>query len=175
MEVANDLLGRQQRVVADVVNRDLDADRSPLRTIKSKFASGAPRFRFDPTGWFAKQCLLRRIEHPRLIAVECDRQVLVAGPFDGTTDPLRRVIPCDDADLLAVDVQHRLDVAGLIQSVEVASTGAGARSLTGADATDGDLDQISDVGRVPNSNDRPLQTGLRRVSPPEDLGRTLRL
>jgi hypothetical protein len=85
------------------------------------------------------------------------------------------VIPCDDADLFAVDVQHRLDVAGLIQSVEVANPGAGVRSLTGADATDGDLDQIGDVGRVPNTNDRPLQTGLRRVSSPEDLGRTLRL
>lgn len=54
MEVANDLLRRQQRVVADVVNRGLDADRSPLRTIKSKLAGGAPRFRFDPMGRFAK-------------------------------------------------------------------------------------------------------------------------
>ena len=85
------------------------------------------------------------------------------------------MIPCDDADLFAVDVQHRLDVAGLIESVEVASTGAGRRPLSGADATDGNLDQVDDVGRVPNSNDRPLQTGLRRVSSPEDLGRSLRL
>lgn len=83
------------------------------------------------------------------------------------------MIPGDNADLFAVDVQHRLDVAGLIQSVEVASAGAGVCSLTGADATDRDLDQIGDVGWMTNSNDRPLQTGIRRVSSPEDLGRTL--
>ncbi|WP_230777604.1 hypothetical protein [Roseiconus lacunae] len=83
------------------------------------------------------------------------------------------MIPSNDADLFAVDIQHRFDVAGLVQSVEITCPAAGRRSLSGADAADRNLDQIGDISRMAHSDDRPLQTGFRRVSSPEDLGRTL--
>jgi len=119
--------------------------------------------------------LLGRIEHPRLVAVKSDREILVPGTFDWTANPLGRVIPSNDADLFAVDIQHRFDVAGLVQSVEITCPAAGSRPLAGADAADRNLDQMCDVGRMTNPNDRPLQTGFRRVSSPKDLGRTFGL
>ena len=73
MEMANDLLRREQGVVADVVDRNLDADRSPLCSVKSQLAGCSPGLGFDSFGWFAKQSLLGWIKHPRLIAIEGDR------------------------------------------------------------------------------------------------------
>ena len=71
--MANDLLRCQERVVADVIDRNFDADWPPLRPVKSQLSSGAPGFGFDPPGWFAKQRLLGRVKDPRLVAVEDDR------------------------------------------------------------------------------------------------------
>ena len=117
--------------------------------------------------------MLGRVKHPRLVAVKSDREILVPGTFDRSANLLGRVIPSNDADLFAVDIQHRFDVAGLVQSVEITCPAAGSRSLAGADAADRNLDQMCDVGRMTNPNDCPLQTGFRRITSPEDLCRTL--
>ena len=88
MEVTNDLLRCEQCIVAYVVNRDFDTNRPPLRSVEPQFAGRSPRLGFDSFGWFAEQGLLRWVENPRLIAVEGDGEVLVAGAIDRTADPL---------------------------------------------------------------------------------------
>lgn len=88
MEVTYDLLRCEQCVVAYVVNCDFDADRSPLRSVETQFAGRSPGLSFDSFGWFAEQGLLRRVENPRLVTVECDGEVLVTRAFDRTADSL---------------------------------------------------------------------------------------
>ena len=72
MEVTNDLLRCEECVVANVVNCDADADRSPACAIKAEFAGGAPGFGFESLGRFAKQRLLWRVDDPGAAAGEGD-------------------------------------------------------------------------------------------------------
>ena len=53
MKMADDLLACQKGIIADVVDRDADADRSPTRAIEAEFAGGSPGFGFESLGRFA--------------------------------------------------------------------------------------------------------------------------
>jgi len=86
--VTDDLLRCQQCVVANVVHRNFDTDRPPLPSIETQLAGRSPGLGFNSLGWFAEQSLLRRVENPRLVTVEGDGEVLVAGAIDRTADPL---------------------------------------------------------------------------------------
>ena len=88
MEVTNDLLRCEQCIVAYVVHRDFDTDGPPLRSVEPQLAGRSPGLGFDSFGWFAEQGLLRRVENPRLVTVEGEGEVLVAGAIDRTADPL---------------------------------------------------------------------------------------
>ncbi|MFN3193913.1 MAG: hypothetical protein ACE361_25605 [Aureliella sp.] len=88
MEMTDDLLRCQQCIVANIVYRNFDTDRPPLRSIEPQFASRSPGLGFDSFGWFAEQGLLRRVENPRLVTVEGDGEILVAGAIDRTADSL---------------------------------------------------------------------------------------
>ena len=90
MEVTNDLLAGQQRVVAHVVDRDFDPDRFPGVTVEPELAGHSPGFGFQPLCRFAEQRLLRRFNDPRSMSVEVDDEILVcATPLNGAADALR--------------------------------------------------------------------------------------
>ncbi|KAA1258162.1 hypothetical protein LF1_06770 [Rubripirellula obstinata] len=121
MEVADDLLRRQQRVVADVVDRDSDADRSPTCSIETQLAGGAPGLGFKSFGWFAKQRLLGRVDDPRPVPIERDDEVLVfTTAFDRASDSLSRMISSGDADHATGGIIDRCNLAVFVQLEQVA-------------------------------------------------------
>ena len=121
MEVADDLLRREQRVVADVVDRDSYAERSPACSVETQLASGAPGLGLESFGWFAKQRLLGRVDDPRPMTIERDDEVLVfAAAFDRTSDSLGRMIASGDADHIAGGIIDGLDLAVFVKLEQVA-------------------------------------------------------
>ena len=108
-----------------------------------------------------------------MVAVESDGEVLIPGAFDRAADTLSRVIASDDSDLLAVDVQYRFDVAGLVELEERTFGLTGDRAPSWSDATWRNFDQVDDVLRMTDSDDSPLDSGLRRIPSPKTLGRSL--
>lgn len=172
--MTNDLLRREECVVADVVDRDADADRSPACAIETEFAGSAPGFGFESLGRFAKQCLFWRIDDPGASAVECDDEVLVlAAAGDWSTDALSGMIASGDADGRAGGVNDRCDFAFTVEFEQVTIGRAGSHSATGRDATGGNLDHVDWIGGAADANDRPLFAGGVVVFPPEDLGRSV--
>lgn len=112
MEVADDLLRREQRVVADVVDRDADAERSPACSVETQLTSGAPGLGFESFGRFAKERLLGRVDDPGPMPIERDDEVLVFGAaFDRTADSLGRMIASGDSDDAAGGIINRFDFA----------------------------------------------------------------
>lgn len=83
------------------------------------------------------------------------------------------MIASDDSYLLAVDVEHRFDVAGLVELEERTFGLTGDRASSWSDATRRNLDQIDDVLRMTDPNDSPLNSGLSRIPSPKNLCRSL--
>lgn len=110
-----------------------------------------------------------------MVAVESDGEILVPGAFDWAADTLSRVIASDDSDLLAVDVEHRFDVAGLVEIEERTLGLAGDRAPAWSNATWRNFDQIDDVLRMADSDDSPLDSGFSRIPSPKNLRGSLRL
>lgn len=81
----------------------------------------------------------------------------------------------DDADLLAVDVENRFNFAGLVELEEVAFAASRDDPLASGDPANRNFDEVNDVLWVADSNDRPLDSGLTRISSPKNLCRSLRL
>ena len=176
MEVTNDLLRCEECVVADVVNCDADADRSPACAIEAEFTGGAPGLGFESLGRFAKQRLLRRVDNPGAAAVEGDDEVLVfATPSDRAADALSGMIASGDADGCARGINDRCDFAFGIKLEQVTIGRAGSRATTSCDAAGWNLHHIDRVGWAADSDDRPLFAGGVVVFPPEDLGRSVGL
>lgn len=174
--MTNDLLRCEECVVANVVDCDLDADRSPTRAIESEFAGGAPGFGFESLGRFAKQRLLRRVDDPGAATVERDDEVLVfAAASDRAADALSGMIASGDADGCASGVDDRCDFTFGIEFKQVTIGRASSDSATGCDAAGGNLDQIDRIGGAADADDRPLFAGGVVVFPPEDLGRSVGL
>ncbi|KAA1258267.1 hypothetical protein LF1_07830 [Rubripirellula obstinata] len=116
MEVADDLLRREQRVVADVVDRDSYADRSPTSSIETQLTGGAPGLGFESLGRFAKERLLGRVDDPRAMTIKVDDEVLVfAAAFDRTADSLGRMVASGDSDHVAGGIINGFDLAVFVQ------------------------------------------------------------
>lgn len=81
----------------------------------------------------------------------------------------------DNADLLAVDVKNRIDLAGLVELEQVAITASRDDSFARGDATRRNLDQIDDVLRMADSDDSPLHSCFSRIPSPKNLCGSLRL
>lgn len=176
MKVTNDLLRCEECVIADVVNCDADADRSPASAIEAEFTGGAPGLGFESLGRFAKQRLLRRIDDPGAAAVEGDDEVLVfAGASDRAADALSGMIASGDADGCASGVDDRCDFAFVVEFEQVAIGRSGSHSSTGRDAPGGNLDQIDRISGAADADDCPLFAGRARVFSPEDLCRSVGL
>lgn len=157
MEVADDLLARQQRVIAHVVNRDGRANRFPT-AIKPKFATRSPRFCFDTFRRLAKQRLLWRVDHPGSLAVELHFQILLRRIGDRSSNTLRRVIPGRDSYSVASRILDRFDLARFVELVQVAVRTARSHPSPARDATNRNLDEVNWISGPADSNDRPLQT-----------------
>ncbi|MFN3193815.1 MAG: hypothetical protein ACE361_25105 [Aureliella sp.] len=110
-----------------------------------------------------------------MVAVESDGEVLVPGAFDRAADTLSGVIASDDPDLLAVDVEHGFDVAGLVELEERTFGLTGDRAPAWSDTTRRNLDEINDVLRMADSDDSPLDSGFSRIPSPKNLRGSLRL
>jgi len=176
VEVTNDLLRREECVVADVVDRDADADCSPACAIEAELASGSPGLGFESLGRFAKQRLLRWIDDPGAAAVERDNEVLVfAAAGDRAADALSGMIASGDADGRAGGVDNRCDLAFGVEFKQVTIGRAGSDSATGRDAAGGNLYHVDRISGAADADDRPLSAGCARVFPPEDLGRSVGL
>ncbi len=174
--MTNDLLRCEECVVADVVDCDADADRSPARAVKAEFACGAPGFGFESLSRFAKQRLLWWVDDPRAAAVEGDNEVLVfTAAGDRAADALSGMIASGDADGRARGVDDRCDLAFVVEFEQVTIGRAGSDSATGRDAAGGNLDQIDRIGGAADADDHPLFAGCGIVFPPEDLGRSVGL
>jgi hypothetical protein len=131
VEVADDLLAWQQRVVAHVVDRDFDAERFPSVTVESQFAGHPPGFGFESLGWFAKQSLLGRVDDPGSVSIEIDDEVLVfAAAFNWAANALNGMIASGDADRIAGWILDRLYLAGLIQLEQITIRRAGSHSVS---------------------------------------------
>lgn len=85
------------------------------------------------------------------------------------------MIAGDNADLLAVDVKNWFDLAGLVELEQVAITASRDGSSASGDSTGRNFDEVNDVLRMTDSNNRPLNSGLTRISSPKNLCRSLRL
>ena len=171
MKVTNDLLRCEECIIANVVNCDADADRSPACAVEAEFTSGAPGFGFESLGRFAKQRLLRWVDDPGSAAVEGDDEVLVfAAASDRAADALSGMIASGDADGRAGGVNDRCDFAFGVEFKQVTIGRAGSHSATSGDAAGGHLDHVDRIGGAADADDRPLFAGCARVFPPEDLG-----
>ncbi|MFN3193912.1 MAG: hypothetical protein ACE361_25600 [Aureliella sp.] len=81
----------------------------------------------------------------------------------------------DNADLLAVDVKNRFDLAGLVELEQVAFTASRDDSFARGDATGRNFDEVNDVLRMADSDDSPLDSGFSWIPSPKNLRGSLRL
>ncbi|TWT51024.1 hypothetical protein Pla22_38000 [Rubripirellula amarantea] len=161
MEVADDLLRREQGVVADVVDRDSDAERSPACSVETQFAGGAPGLGLESLGWFAKQRLLRRVDDPGTVAIKVDDEILIfAAAFDRATDALSRMVASGDANHAARRIIDRFDLTVFVQLEQVAIGAAGSHPTPGCDSAGWDFDEVDQIGGPADSDDRPLSASL---------------
>ena len=172
MKVADDLLARQQRVVAHVVNRDGRANRFPS-AIKSKFTSRSPRLCFDTFCGFAEKRLLGRVDHPGSLTVELNFQVLLWRIGDRSANTLRRVIPSGDSYCVPSRIRDRFNLARFVELIEVAVRTASPHPSTASDTAGRSLHKVNRISRPPDTNDCPLVTELVKVTSPQNLCRSI--
>ena len=176
MEVTDDLLRREQRVVANVVDRDSDAERSPACSIETQLAGGAPGLGFESLRWFAKKRLLGRVDDPRPVTIERDDEVLVfAAAVDRTADSLGRMVASGDADRAAGGIINGFDLAVFVQLEQVAIGAAGSHPTPGCDSAGRDFDEVNRIGWPADTDHRPLSASLGWIFAPQDLGRSVGL
>ena len=174
MKVADDLLARQQRVVAHVVNRDGGTNRFPS-AIKPKLPSRSPRLCFDAFRRLAQKRLLGRVDHPGSLTVELHFQVLLRRIGDRSTNPLCRMIPSGNSYCVPSRIGDRFDLARFVELIEVAVRTARPHPSTTGDASGWNLDKVDRISRPTDPNDCPLVTELVEVSSPQNLCRPVRL
>ena len=167
MEMTNDLLACQKRIVTDIVDRDLYSDRCPDTVGISQFTSHAPAFRLETRYWFAKQRLLGRVDDPGTNAIVGDAEILtIVVVGHRASNPLSARVASDDANALSIRFQDRLNGAGIVELKEIAVGGTGRKTRATRDTTAGNLHQERRIGRLTNANDSPLDAGLIRITSP---------
>lgn len=167
MKVTHDLLACQERIVTDVVDRDLNADRCPDTVGISQFASHAPALGLEPRDGLAKQRLLGRVDDPGAITIVGDAEILITFVVGNrTSNPLSAQVTSDNANALSIRFQDRLNGASIVELKEVAVGGTGRKTRATRDATAGNLHQERRIGRLTNANDSPLDAGLIRITSP---------
>ena len=85
------------------------------------------------------------------------------------------MIAGDDPNLLAINIENRLNFASFVESIEVALCATGRRSLSRGDPPDGNLDEVDDVRWMTHSDNSPLSPSLVRIPSPENLCRAFGL
>ena len=167
MKMADDLLACQERIVTDVVDRDLNADRCPDTVGISQFTSHAPALGFKPRYWLAKQGLLGRVDDPGTNAIVGDAEILtIVVVGNRTSNALGARVASDDANALTIRFQDWLNGAGIVELKEIAVGGTGRKTRATRDTTAGNLHQERRIGRLTNANDSPLDAGLIRITSP---------
>lgn len=167
MKVTHDLLACQERIVTDVVNRDLDSDRCPDSVGISQFTSHAPALSLEPRYWLAKQRLLGRVDDPGAITIVGDAEILITFVVGNrTSNPLSARVASDNANALSIRFQDWLNGASIVELKEVAVGGTGRKTRATRDTTAGNLRQERRIGRLTNANDSPLDAGLIRITSP---------
>ncbi len=169
--MANDLLRRQQSVVADVIDRYARTDRSPLTSFETQLSGRAPGFRFDSMSWFAQQRLFRRIEEPSPASVECDAEVLRLADVDRATDRLGAGVSDVDLDHIIVHIGDGLDVAICVNGVQFAIGRAGCTAVATGNAILRDFDEISRLMEIRQPYDCPFDSGA--FFAPKNLSRAV--
>lgn len=115
MEMANDLLACQKRIVTDVIDCDLYSDRCPNAIGKPQFTSHAPALRLEPRYWFTEQSLFRRIDDPGTIAIVRDAEILpIVIVGYRASNALCTRVASDDANGLTTWIQDRFNCAGIV-------------------------------------------------------------
>ena len=120
VEVADDLLAGQKRVVADVVDGDDRTDRHPPAAHESQFPGRAPRLGPDSLGGDAEQGLFRRIQEPRVGSIKRHAQVLHVTGIDGPADGLRGVVMNGDLDRFPAGAPDGFQEARFVHGKQVA-------------------------------------------------------
>ena len=167
MKVTHDLLACQERIVTDIVDRDLNADRCPDTVGISQFTSHAPALSLEPRDGLAKQRLLGRVDDPGAITIVGDAEILITFVVGNrTTNPLSARVASDNTNTLSIRFQDRLNGAGIVELKEIAICGTGRKTRATRDATAGNLHQERRIGRLTNANDSPLDAGLIRITSP---------
>ena len=172
MEMADDLLARQQGVVAHVVNRDGGTNRFPS-AIKPKLPSRSPRLCFDAFRRLAQKRLLGRVDHPGSLTVELNFQVLLWRIGDRSANTLRRVIPSGDSYCVPSRIRDRFNLARFVELIEVAVRTASPHPSTASDTAGRSLHKVNRISRPPDTNDCPLVTELVKVTSPQNLCRSI--
>ena len=167
MEVADDLLACQKRIVTDVVDRDLDSDRCPDSVGISQFTSHAPALRLEARYWFAEQSLLGRVDDPGTIAIVGDAEVLITFVVGNrTSNPLSTWVASDNPNALTIWHSNCLNGPGIVELKEIAVGGTRRETGSTRDTTAGNLHQERRIGRLTDANDSPLDARLIRISSP---------
>jgi hypothetical protein len=142
MEMTNDLLVFEECIVTDVVDRYQRTSWLPMVSVEPQLPSRPPRLALDPRGRFAEQCLLRRVQQPRLVAVPGNAEELWFAWVDRSSDWLQSVVTDLDRDCLTECVCDRLDVSRGADLVQLACSGTGSLAAARRDAGSGDLGQV---------------------------------
>lgn len=167
MKVTHDLLACQERIVTDVVDRDLNADRCPDTVGISQFTSHAPALSLEPRDGLAKQRLLGRVDDPGAITIVGDAEILITFVVGNrTSNPLSARVASDNANALSIRFQDLLNGASIVELKEIAIGGTGRKTSATRDATAGNLHQERRIGWLPDSNNSPLDARLIRIASP---------
>jgi hypothetical protein len=107
-----------------------------------------------------------------LVAIERDSEVLITGTINRSTDSLRRMVAGNDPDLFAVNVQDRFNLAGRVETEQIAFRTSRDRPFASGDAANRHFDEIDDVFWMADPDNSPLDTGFAWVPSPQNLRRT---
>jgi hypothetical protein len=115
MKMADDLLACEKRIVTDVVDRDLNADRCPDTIGESQLACHAPALGLESRDGLAEQRLLGRVDDPGTIAIVGDAEILpIVIVGHRASNALGTWVASDDANGLTTWIQDRLNCAGIV-------------------------------------------------------------